>query len=159
MYLCHHMQKMCVDDFYRGTDYSTITLDMYDTCITLMKVMFLLRRFLLVGFSDRACAWRDLSLSYTHTHATCRQTGRRASRQARETDRSQRHCPGLGLGEGLGLSRLLLGFIAVYATGRGGRRHGSPCMALSPFTVTLSKRTDIDRAVCLYAMKRSPARV
>lgn len=28
--------------------------------------------------------------------------------------------------------------------GRGGRRHGNPCIALSPFTITLSKRADID---------------
>lgn len=71
---------------------------------------------------------------------TDRQAGRKeqTDRQAdRRTDRSRRHRHGLGLSEGLGLAERT-GANRSGRYRRGGRRHGNPCMALSPFTVTLS---------------------
>lgn len=71
---------------------------------------------------------------------TERQTGRQAEKNKqtdRRTDRSRRHRPGLGLSEGLGLAERT-GANRSGRYRRGGRRHGNPCMALSPFTVTLS---------------------
>ena len=73
---------------------------------------------------------------------TDRQAGRQTGRQAgRQAGRSRRHRPGLGLREGLGLAERT-GANRSGRYRRGGRRHGNPCMALSPFTVTLSISTE-----------------